>query len=67
MKHAQKTSSTYRQGLSRREIIEGLKRQGLYGLSKIKTECRRFERSWDMRMTESECHEHDSRKRFSWR
>lgn len=29
--------------LSRREILEGLKRQGIIGLSRIKSECRRYE------------------------
>jgi len=33
--------------LSRREIIEELIRQGVYGLSRIKSECRRFERYWE--------------------
>ncbi len=36
--------------LSRREIIEGLMRQGVYGLSRIKSECRRFERYWEDRI-----------------
>jgi hypothetical protein len=39
--------------LSRREIIEELKRQGLYGITKIKAECRRFERYWEARTEDS--------------
>lgn len=35
--------------LSRREIIEELVRQGLCNLSRIKSECRRFERYWATR------------------
>ncbi|MDT8272774.1 MAG: hypothetical protein RRA35_06245 [Desulfomonilia bacterium] len=33
-------------GLNRREILECLVRQGVRGLSRIKSECRRFERYW---------------------
>jgi hypothetical protein len=36
--------------LSRKEIIEELVRQGVYGLSRIKFECRRFERYWETRV-----------------
>jgi hypothetical protein len=35
--------------LSRREIIEELMRQGLNSLSRIKSECRRFEEFWEAR------------------
>jgi hypothetical protein len=41
--------------LSRREIIEELKRQGVHGLSKIKIECRRFESYWEERMAHLAC------------
>ena len=37
--------------LSRREILEELMRQGVYGLSRIKSECRRFECYWKTRAT----------------
>ena len=40
--------------LSRREIFEELTRQGVYGLSWIKPECRRFECYWETRTTA--CH-----------
>ena len=38
------------QRLTRREILKALKRQGIYGLSRIKAETRRFERYWDKRI-----------------
>ncbi|MGO9145987.1 MAG: hypothetical protein ACLQDF_06425 [Desulfomonilia bacterium] len=41
--------------LNRREIIEGLIRQGVYGLSRIKSECRRFEHYWEERMVDMAC------------
>jgi hypothetical protein len=41
--------------LSRREIIEELKRQGVQGLSRIKSECRRFERYWLARVDGETC------------
>lgn len=37
--------------LSRREILEELIRLGVYGLSQIKHECRRFECNWETRAT----------------
>jgi hypothetical protein len=41
--------------LSRREIIEELVRQGIHGLSRIKSECRRFEHYWKERMADIAC------------
>jgi hypothetical protein len=41
--------------LSRREIIEELIRQGVNGLSRIKSECRRFESYWEERMAHMAC------------
>lgn len=41
--------STGKYNLSRREIIEELMRQGLNSLSRIKSECRRFEEFWEAR------------------
>ncbi|MGC9323501.1 MAG: hypothetical protein ACP5G0_02015 [Desulfomonilia bacterium] len=35
--------------LNRREILESLVRQGITGLSRIKSECRRFELYWHAR------------------
>jgi hypothetical protein len=40
--------------LSRREILEELIRQGVYGLTRIKSECRWFECYWETRATA--CH-----------
>jgi len=37
--------------LNRREILEELIRMGVYGLSRIKSECRRFEYYWDTCVT----------------
>jgi hypothetical protein len=34
--------------LNRREILEALVRQGVYGLSQLKYNCRRFERYWEV-------------------
>lgn len=33
--------------LSRREILEQLVRLGVHGLSRLKDDCRKFERYWD--------------------
>ena len=41
--------------LSCREIIEELMRRGVYGLSRIKFECRRFESYWEERMAHMTC------------
>ena len=41
--------------LSRREIIEELMRQGVHGLSRMKSECRRFESYWEERMAQLAC------------
>jgi hypothetical protein len=38
--------------LSRREVLEELVRQGLYGLSRIKSECLSYEHYWETRMAE---------------
>jgi hypothetical protein len=37
--------------LNRREILESLKRQGVYGIERLKKDCRRFERYWEARCT----------------
>jgi hypothetical protein len=42
--------------LSRREILEALKRQGVYGVSRIKSECHKVERFFEERITSSNCH-----------
>lgn len=36
--------------LSRKEILEELVRQGVHGLARMKSECRRFERYWELRV-----------------
>jgi len=41
--------------LSRREIIDALMRQGMHGLSRIKSECRRFESYWETHMSSIAC------------
>lgn len=38
------------QRLTRREILKTLKRQSIYGLSKIKAETKQFESYWEKRM-----------------
>lgn len=44
--------------LSRREVLESLSRQGITGLSRIKGECRRFERHWQRRLAGDHEHGH---------